>query len=294
MPARGCTPSAQKRPLGDPHRKKFFKRLNGYGKRKRPISKNHLKFERCTIDGIPTLSCSQRDAGPKPLILLAHAFNGSKEYWQARLETLAESGSYAVAFDNKGHGQRRESGFKARVFSEGRLNVYEVRRLIKETADDVPKLINHFVAKEQVDAARIGMIGVSMGGFITYRALVIEERIKVAALIIASPYFDEVPRDVPTVDRPEIQQTLEAYSREYSPGYHLDRFYPRAILIQTGERDNHIDGKRVEQFYRELAPYYRERPDNLGFAMEENTAHEFTESMWDKAAKWLQKHLSTV
>lgn len=64
----------------------------------------------------------------------------------------------------------------------------------------------------QIDEARIGMLGVSMGGGATFRALVVEECIKVAAPIIASPYLDEVPQDVPTVSNPEIQQALEAYS----------------------------------------------------------------------------------
>jgi cephalosporin-C deacetylase-like acetyl esterase len=255
------------------------------------ISKNDLKFERCTIDGISTLSCFKTNAGKKTLIILSHAFWSTKEYWQARLETFAELGYYSVALDNKGHGQRREPDFKERVFIEGRLNVYEVRRLIKETADDVPKLINHFVAKEQVDAARIGMIGVSMGGFITYRAIVIEERIRVAVPIIASPYFDDVPRDVPAVNQPEIQQALKAYSREYSPAHYLDRFYPRAILIQIGGLDKHINGKRVARFYRELTSYYQETPDKLEFVVEENAAHEFTAGMWDKALNWFQKHL---
>ena len=35
------------------------------------------------------------------------------------------------------------------------------------------------------------MVGVSMGGFIAFRALVIDDRIGVAAPVIASPYFDE-------------------------------------------------------------------------------------------------------
>jgi cephalosporin-C deacetylase-like acetyl esterase len=105
--------------------------------------------------------------------------------------------------------------------------LYEVRRLIKETADDIPSLIDHFISKKQVDAARIGMIGVSMGGFAAFRALVIEKRITVAAPIIASPYFDEKPKDVPIITRPEITQALKDYSLEFSPAHFPDRFYPR-------------------------------------------------------------------
>lgn len=250
-----------------------------------------IEFEKCKIDGIPTLSCFKDDGLQKPLIILSHALRDLKEYWQAKLEALAAAGYYAVALDNRGHGERKEKDSGARVFIDRKVNVYEVRRLIKETADDVPILINHFAAKKQVDAARIGMVGVSMGGFATFRALVIEKRIKVAAPILASPHFDEMPSDVPTSKRPEIQQALEAYSREYSPAHDLGRFFPRAVLIQIGGQDKHFNGQRVAQFYRELTSYYQEMPEKLAFIVDENAAHEFTASMWDNVTDWFQKHL---
>jgi dienelactone hydrolase len=174
---------------------------------------------------------------------------------------------------------------------EGKFNLYEVRRLIKETADDIPSLIDNFISEKQVDAARIGMIGMSMGGFTTFRALVIEERITVAAPIIASPYFDEKPKDVPIITRPEITQALKAYSREFSPAHFPDRFYPRAILIQVGRKDQHLDAGRVAQFYQNLTSYYRERPDRLKLIVEEKIGHEFTNSMWSNTINWFKRYL---
>ena len=135
------------------------------------------------------------------------------------------------------------------------------------------------------------MIGVSMGGFATFRTLAIENRIKVAAPILASPYFDEVPRDVPTVNRPDIQLSLEAYSHEFSPANYIDRFFPCAVLIQIGGQDKHFNTERVAQFYRKLTSYYREMPDKVEFMVDENSAHEFTASMWENVTNWFQKHL---
>jgi dipeptidyl aminopeptidase/acylaminoacyl peptidase len=62
----------------------------------------------------------------------------------------------------------------SQVFQDDKLDVYQVRRLIKETADDIPTIIDHLTADNQIDEQRIGMFGVSMGGFVTFRALVIE------------------------------------------------------------------------------------------------------------------------
>jgi pimeloyl-ACP methyl ester carboxylesterase len=257
------------------------------------LSDKHFEFEKGSVEGIPTLSCFNTDkkTGPRPLVFLSHAFQSSKEFWQDKLAFLAAAGYFAVAMDNKGHGERNGPDFKSQVFTKHGFNLYEVRRLIKETADDIPILIDHFITHKTIDAARIGMLGVSMGGFIAFRALVIEKRISVATPVIASPYFDETPRDVPLANRPEINRALEAYSQKYSPAGFAERFYPRAVLIQVGGRDKHLDAGRVEQFYKTLLPYYAKGPDKLRFIQEDNSGHDFTESMWQNVTKWFQKHL---
>ncbi|MBW1888286.1 MAG: alpha/beta hydrolase, partial [Deltaproteobacteria bacterium] len=198
-------------------------------------AKDNLELKKYTIHEIPTLVCFKGNDDQKPLVIFSHAFTGAKEDLTDHLKTFAELGYYAVALDNRAHGERSVRGFiSQRVFDDGKLNVYEVRKLIKETADDMQMLINHFVKEEGVDEGRIGIIGVSMGGFSALRTLVMEERIKVAASVIASPYFDEIPEDVPIVKEPEIMRKLKDYSNRYSPASYLDRFYPRAVLFQIG------------------------------------------------------------
>jgi len=250
-----------------------------------------MKLENRQVDGIPTLSCFKNDGRQKPLVILSHAFQSSKEFWQAKMKTLARMGYYTVALDNRGHGERREPDFKAQVLTQDGFNLYEVRRLIKETADDIVLLINHFIAEDQIDSARIGMIGVSMGGFAAFRALMIENRITVAAPIIASPYFDEKPGDVPLLETPEIQSALESYSQKFSPGLYPDCFFPSALLIQVGKKDRHLNPERVARFYRKLTSYYRETPHKLKFIVAENAGHEFTDTMWDHAMDWFKIHL---
>lgn len=176
---------------------------------------------------------------------------------------LAGMGYYAVTIDNRGHGDRVEHDFMSQVFQDGKLNVYQVRRLIKETADDITAIIDHFIADDRINEQRIGMLGALMGGFVTFCALVIEERIKVAGAIIASPYWDEQPADVPVLTTPEVEQKLADYDREYNPANFPERFLHRPILIQIGGKDNHYNGKRVRQFYRELENDYHEEANHI-------------------------------
>ncbi len=252
-----------------------------------------IKLETQEIAGIPILSCYSSDEGigSRPLVILSHAFQSSKEFWQDKMLSLARAGYYAVALDNRCHGDRKGPDFKSQVFETDGFNLYEVRRLIKETADDIPRLIDHFSSHKRVDADRIGMVGVSMGGFIAFRAAVIDDRIGVAAPVIASPYFDEKPGDVPLVNRPEINRALDDYSQKFSPACYPDHFYPRAILIQVGGQDKHLDAGRVRQFYESLKSRYHQRPEKLEFILEENTGHQFTACMWRNATDWLNEHL---
>jgi len=255
--------------------------------------KDNLEMEKHVIQGIPTLSCFKGSGDHKPLVIFSHAFMGAKEAFTDHLQTFAELGYYAVSLENRGHGERSMPGFIVKkVFMEKKLNVYEVRKLIKETADDMVILINHFVKEGGIDEDRIGIIGVSMGGFSALRTLVMEDRIKVVAPIIASPYFNEIPEDVPIVKDPETMQKLKDYSDRYSPAFHLDRFYPRAILLQIGGRDIHFSGENVKEFCHTLGPYYEKNPDRLKLIVHDNVAHEFTQPMWNNVINWFRKYLT--
>lgn len=250
-----------------------------------------LVTEDYLISEIPVLTCFRQDGTPKPLMILSHGFGGSKEDLKDEMEMLASLGYYAVVMDNRGHGNRLGPDFASQVFQQDLLDVYQVRRLIKETADDIPFIVDHFTANKQVDAQRIGMLGVSMGGFVTFRALVIEERIGAATPIIASPYWDELPKDVPVLDTPEAEERLAAYAREYSPARYPERFFPRPILTQIGGKDNHYDGERVEQFYRELEGYYHGSDKSAKLIVHKDEEHKFTKSMWSNVVTWIQDYL---
>jgi cephalosporin-C deacetylase-like acetyl esterase len=127
-------------------------------------SQTEVVLAKEVVGGIPILMCFQRDERRKPLILLAHGFGGNKESWIPTLQSLAEEGYYGAALDNKNYGERQEPDFASQVYQGEKLKVHEVRRLIRETAEDVTRLIDHFVTTIPVDQNRIGMCGVSMGG----------------------------------------------------------------------------------------------------------------------------------
>jgi len=252
----------------------------------------HLVTEEYLIGGTPVLACfNQAECQPRPLVILSHGFQGSKDDLRDKAAILASMGYYAVAIDNRGHGDRGGPDFASQVFCDGKLDVHQVRRLIKETADDIPAIVDHFEKDERVEGQRIAMLGISMGGFVTFRALVVEKRISVAVTIIASPYWDEVPADVPVLAAAEAKEALAAYAREYAPAHHAEQFFPRPLLVQIAGKDNHYNVQRVEPFCRELQKLYGDQANRVKLIVHQDVAHEFTTEMWTNGVEWLQTHL---
>ena len=145
----------------------------------------NLVWRREFVRGIPVLSCRPQNGNLLPLVVLSHGFTGSKEMWREPMARIGRMGCLAVALDNRGHGERSGSDFHSTVFRDGRLSILEVRRLIKETAEDIPELIDHTIRSGVADPERIGLTGVSMGGFAAFRAVVADKRIAAAAPIVA-------------------------------------------------------------------------------------------------------------
>lgn len=250
--------------------------------------------EKKTIRDIPTILCKSDDNRKKPLVIVSHGFTQSKETYAANdcLKDLAELGYYAVAIDNRLHGDRPGQDFHTAVMnSSGEIDLLALRMAMKETADDVKLLIDEVSMLEEVEDERIAMLGVSMGGFVTYRTIVTDHRIKVAIPIISSPFWDDIPGDVKIDKAPDLEANLRALIKEYQPSNHMDQFYPAALLIQVGDSDKHYDISKLKSFYQKLKGYYHASPDKVQLIIYSDTKHEFRREMWEQALIWLKDYL---
>ena len=100
--------------------------------------------------------------------------------------------------------------------------------------------------RSEIENTRIAMMGVSMGGFTTYRATVLDKRIKVAIPIISSPVWGDLPENYPANEEPHIIASLKHLSKQYAPSNFIDKFYPTALLMQVGGDDKHFDLNKLK------------------------------------------------
>jgi dienelactone hydrolase len=133
-------------------------------------------------------------SGRRPVVIALHGTGGNKESQRALLDELARDGFVGVAIDGRYHGERAQAGKAAksaeyvdailRAFRSGKEHPF-----FFDTAWDVMRLIDYLQSRDDVDAARIGVIGFSKGGIETYLAAAVDPRIAVAVPCIGVQSF---------------------------------------------------------------------------------------------------------
>ena len=253
---------------------------------------NEIVLTHECIDSIPLVSCYTNDQKRKPLVILLHGFKGNKEGWLPRLKQLAGNGYFAVAIDNPGHGERKGKNFESIVMKDGKWDVYEIRVLINKTAEDVSTVITHLLKNKIIDQSNIAVVGVSMGGFASYKAMTGDNRISTICPMIASPYWDDIPEGVPALIDEESITRLQEYSDRNCPGAYPEKFNKRPMLVQVGGNDKHSNVNRVITFCKTMAQkYYKDTEESVKLISYKGVSHEFTESMWDEVCIWIEKYL---
>jgi dienelactone hydrolase len=138
-------------------------------------------------DTVPALWMTPPDR-PAPVALLLHGFSSSKERMaQALGRALLARGVGSLALDLPFHGERGTGdGLLPRnplaIVGAWNAAVAESRAAVSWLAD-----------QPETDAARIGVVGYSLGGFLALMTAADEERLRVVALAAAGDLPDRTP-----------------------------------------------------------------------------------------------------
>jgi dipeptidyl aminopeptidase/acylaminoacyl peptidase len=129
---------------------------------------------------------------PCPCILLAHGMGGSKERWSeagsdpATLAVeLLSAGFALLALDGPCHGERTSDVDYASVYSWIQPNSY--RELIVQWTVEHRLAMDYLATRPEVDSARIGIVGYSLGGVMAYDLTGVDSRIKATVIGSTAP-----------------------------------------------------------------------------------------------------------
>jgi dipeptidyl aminopeptidase/acylaminoacyl peptidase len=137
-----------------------------------PAELVHIPYARTSLPAYLRVPKTSAQAG-LPAVIMAPGLDSTKEELQATAEYFLARGLATIAVDGPGQGE-----------SEYELPIEPGYEKVAAAAAD------YLESREEINASRIGMFGVSLGGYYASRAAAYEPRLK-AVVALAGPYrFD--------------------------------------------------------------------------------------------------------
>jgi dienelactone hydrolase len=238
-------------------------------------SQEKIVFTGVNYSKVPSFLLLPNDGKKKhPVVLIVDGYSGTKERWLVDdswplgglvTKSLLKAGFAVMICDLVYHGERNyESGFAALPwFTE---YPYAARQMTIQTSMDYRRAMDYLATRADIDSARMGMLGLSMGGMIVFQLASIDSRIKTAVAGLT-----------PTVFKGD---KFQSYNATTFAGY----VQAGSILMFMGNKDPLYSMKEARQLY-DMIPV-----KNKEF-VEYNTDHSLTREYVGLVANWFIKNL---
>lgn len=246
-----------------------------------------------------TVAEAGRTRRKRPAILILPGLYQAPAGSMGWLFQLARGGAVAASFADPVRMDGEKSGARAAEGFAGSLDRV-VNGLVARASAALEALVGCFGA----DPGRIGVIGVSVGG---WAALRLAEgwpgsgtaRPLAVAAVLSGAGWRRVPEAVPAffaqfgVHVPEGEAGAPV-DPERHPSLHpgeaaarAGRLAGKAVLLVAGGQDPLVDAGEVEQFYRALASAAPEAAERLQIVVYPKLGHQLTPPMQDRVASWM-------
>jgi hypothetical protein len=214
-----------------------------------------------------------------PLVIVLHGLRSVKESVLETCYNYARAGYRAIAPDLRLHGERDHADTR-----DARLEdsyVQTMLTIIEKSVADISALVDHF------GASKAAIHGISLGGIISFSALLADPRLAVATIAMGSPDWGGllemmgVPRDHPQFHMVEA----------YSPLAKAEGIAPRAVLMMHGDLDDVVPIQGARALRKKLEPLYAEHPHLLELVEYEGVGHIYTDDMIKRSVSWVERYL---
>jgi fermentation-respiration switch protein FrsA (DUF1100 family) len=213
---------------------------------------SRILVESTHIAGWPALHAAPAalfDA-PLPTVLVYHGFTRSKELDSNLALMLACAGLRAVMPEADGHGVRFEGDAAAR---QGRF-----WDILMSSIDELPRVRDDIVARGWVDAGRVGVAGLSLGGFVVLGALARYDGLRAGVSWMGAGHFSELsgtlhpPLGACTQASSAAHAGWLAVLADYDPSRWFDRLARQPLLLWHGVRDEVVPFAQSVRLHAEL------------------------------------------
>jgi dienelactone hydrolase len=289
------------------------------------LHKQHLWFQSDATERVPgylVLPDAKQFPGKRPVVIALHGTGGNKDNMSKIVMKATHAGFIGVAIDGRFHGERTKAGEGeveydaaiARAFRSGQGHPFYY-----DTVWDVMRLIDYLSTRKDVDAARIGLTGISKGGIETYFTAAADPRVAAAVPYIGVQSFKwELENGQWRARIATIQDGFNeaAASAGKSPGSvdFVREFYarvvpgidaqfdgpqmlpliaPRPLLVINSDSDANTPIAGVRLAVRTAQPAYAAAgaPEKIKLIVQEDTPHRVNPESVDTGIAWFVQWL---
>ena len=157
--------------------------------------------------------------------------------------------------------------------------------------DDL-RTVDYLASRPEVDPARIGCVGLSMGGYRSFLLAALEPRIKVAVDVgWMTSFASQIRKHV--IDTVGLTFHIGGLYRYMDLPDLSALVAPRPLLVINGAKDTLFAPDGVRAAFEKIAACYRKAgaPDRMQCRMY-NTPHEFNPEMQEEAWAWIAKGIA--
>lgn len=195
-----------------------------------------------------------------PIVVVLHGFTSNYHRQEARtgiITKLYENNFCVAAFDSVRHGNRE--GAEEFLQKESREQEEMLFDIVVESAMEMEEILK-FIKKSGIgDGKRIGITGISMGGFIVFKTAELTDEVRYLVPMVSSPYFEEFAKyALKKIGIENFEEYEERFKilREVEPLKNKERFLDKNIFIMAGELDNTVPEYFSRKGYEELKELY--------------------------------------
>lgn len=198
-----------------------------------------------------------------PIVVVLHGFTSNHMRQEERtgiISKLYENEFCVVTFDSVNHGTR--DGAEELLAKEGIEQEKQLFEIVEKSAVELDEILK-FIKKSKIGKCdRIGITGISMGGFIIFRAIGLTNEISAAVPMVASPYFhkfaEERLKKIDEINFENYKTDIEEL-KKIEPFNNKENYINKKIYIMTGEYDETVPEKFGRMGYEELKTMFDEK-----------------------------------
>ncbi|MBL3646068.1 dienelactone hydrolase family protein [Bacillus vallismortis] len=238
--------------------------------------------------------------GPCPSVLFQHSHGGRYDKGKSELiegadylkapsfsSELTSLGYSVLAIDHWGFGDRRGKA-ESEIFKEMLLTG---RVMWGMMIYDSLRALDYMQSRPDVQADRIGTIGMSMGGLMAWWTTALDDRIKVC-VDLCSQVDHHVLMKTQNLDRHGFYYYVPSLAKYFSASEIQSLIAPRPHLSLVGAHDRLTPAEGVNKIEKELSAVYAEQGATDCYRVARSASGHFeTAVMRHEAVRFLQKRL---